>query len=86
MEPVQSAGDDPAQFDTVYESLDVVIQTLWRAEDPAERSICEAIIRLMSWTAEGGLIREDDQVNDERTVFMINNESKSSNQSCFGQH
>jgi hypothetical protein len=67
MEPVQFACDDPAKFDTVYESLDAVIQTLWRAEDPAERPIREAIIRLMSWTAEGGPIREGDQVNDKRT-------------------
>lgn len=69
MESVQSAGDDPAKFDTVYKSMVVVIPPIWRAEDPAERFICEAIIRLMSWTAEGGLIREDDQVNDERTCF-----------------
>jgi hypothetical protein len=69
MELIQSAGDDPAKFDAVFESLDVVISTLWRVTCPTEGLICETIIRMMSWTAEGGLSREEKNDNEERGCF-----------------
>jgi hypothetical protein len=60
------------QFDAVFESLVMVIETLWRAKDPTQRPLCAAIIRLMSWTAERGLSRREECTNDEMPCFYDN--------------